>query len=304
MYCLDHDYKGREQRISVLDRVTGALLDERLLTNFSGGKYVRWDLSGKVRVLVSRVQGPDAMVSGVFFDTVPNASLHALDAASSGNWRGTYGSGGGVVLGDSTNMPAYATIALGNAEYYPFDLNSVSGALQPVTDSRVTGCWFTHSNLTMDVKLSGPAARQVTLYSLDIFKGGRIQRLDATDVLTGELLFSHTASAFDKGLYVGMDMQGWVRLTLTTLTPTANAIVNGLFFDTSQPELSVQNAGTNGCRLLIHGQPECLYRVEVSPDLSSWMPLHDVKGEELASPWVDPVGQSPKRFYRAVRLPK
>ena len=49
-YCLDWDSLSRTQRIDVLDGDTGALLDTRSLSAFSGGIWLVWQLKGHVKL--------------------------------------------------------------------------------------------------------------------------------------------------------------------------------------------------------------------------------------------------------------
>jgi len=56
-------------RVELLDGVSGAVLDSQTLSNFCGGKYLVWDVSGWVQVRVTPLV-KNAVVSGVFFDEV------------------------------------------------------------------------------------------------------------------------------------------------------------------------------------------------------------------------------------------
>jgi hypothetical protein len=66
IYCADYDPWGREQRVDVLDAQSGARLDSRTLAQFSGGQYLAWNVTGHVILRVTRLAGPNAVVSGVF----------------------------------------------------------------------------------------------------------------------------------------------------------------------------------------------------------------------------------------------
>jgi len=67
MYFLDWDSGGRSESVDVLDAVTGALLDHRTMTAFSGGQYLVWNLSGHVAIRVKLTAGMYAVASGIFF---------------------------------------------------------------------------------------------------------------------------------------------------------------------------------------------------------------------------------------------
>ncbi|MFN7140177.1 MAG: chitobiase/beta-hexosaminidase C-terminal domain-containing protein, partial [Limisphaerales bacterium] len=67
-YFLDWDNQGRAQTVQILDGNTGAILDTQTVSNFTGGRYLSWDVSGKVRLRVTRTAGVNAVMSGLFFD--------------------------------------------------------------------------------------------------------------------------------------------------------------------------------------------------------------------------------------------
>jgi hypothetical protein len=66
LYLLDWDNAGRSQRIDVLD-AAGRVLDSRTASNFSGGQYLVWNISGTVTYRFTRLAGPNAVLSGLFF---------------------------------------------------------------------------------------------------------------------------------------------------------------------------------------------------------------------------------------------
>ncbi len=66
VYCLDWDRLARAEKLEILD-TSGNVLDSRTLTNFGEGVYVIWNLSGHVRLRVTKISGPNAVISGSFF---------------------------------------------------------------------------------------------------------------------------------------------------------------------------------------------------------------------------------------------
>lgn len=79
LYFLDWDRLGRAQKVEVFDGINGALLDTRTISNFGNGIYLSWNVQGAVRVQVTRLSGPNAVVNGLFFDTAtnPGGNTHA-----------------------------------------------------------------------------------------------------------------------------------------------------------------------------------------------------------------------------------
>jgi hypothetical protein len=72
LYCVDWDQGGRGQRVEIVDAATNAVLDSRDLTGFTQGQYLVWNLKGNVRIRVVRTGGPNAVVSGLFFNPQGN----------------------------------------------------------------------------------------------------------------------------------------------------------------------------------------------------------------------------------------
>jgi len=69
VYAVDWDnYQGgRSETVQVTD-VNGNALDTlRTLSNYTGGTYLVWNISGHVRINVTLTGGGNAVVSGVFF---------------------------------------------------------------------------------------------------------------------------------------------------------------------------------------------------------------------------------------------
>jgi hypothetical protein len=67
LYFLDWDNAGRSERVDVLSSA-GEVLDSRIVTSFSGGQYLVWNISGNVTFRITSLAGPDAVLSGLFFD--------------------------------------------------------------------------------------------------------------------------------------------------------------------------------------------------------------------------------------------
>jgi len=74
LYVVDDQNGGtrlRSEQIQVLDGTTNAVLyDSGSFTNFTGGIYYKWTITGhvKVKVINTATNGADAVVNGVFFD--------------------------------------------------------------------------------------------------------------------------------------------------------------------------------------------------------------------------------------------
>jgi hypothetical protein len=68
IYVLDWDRASRVETIQVIDAASGAILDSRTVSAFSGGQYWSWTIGGHVIVRLSPSSGPNAVYSGLFID--------------------------------------------------------------------------------------------------------------------------------------------------------------------------------------------------------------------------------------------
>jgi Divergent InlB B-repeat domain len=66
IYCLDWDTSLRNQRIDVIDAVTGAILDTRSAVDFHDGRWFVWNIKGHVKICLTWIAGYNAVVSGIF----------------------------------------------------------------------------------------------------------------------------------------------------------------------------------------------------------------------------------------------
>ncbi len=129
LYAVDWDNLGRVETITVTDAGTGTILDTRSLSNFSGGVYLLWNISGNVVITVTPTSGPNSVISGIFFDPVSGTgtrsatgswSWPALTGTASYNvYKGSSSSGPWTLLTSTTSTSfADSTLVSGQTEYY------------------------------------------------------------------------------------------------------------------------------------------------------------------------------------------
>jgi hypothetical protein len=68
LYAVDWDSDDRVEKIEIVEVGTGKVLDSRTVSNFNGGVYLSWNVTGNVQIRVSRTSGDNAVVSGLFID--------------------------------------------------------------------------------------------------------------------------------------------------------------------------------------------------------------------------------------------
>jgi hypothetical protein len=66
LYFLDVNDAARSERVDVLNSA-GQVLDSRTISSFGGGQYMVWNISGNVTFRITRLAGPSAVMSGLFF---------------------------------------------------------------------------------------------------------------------------------------------------------------------------------------------------------------------------------------------
>lgn len=239
-YFLDYDESGRQQRVEFFDHVTGQLLATTTVANFQNGVYSTWNLKGKIRVRITRTAGPNAVLSGLFFDaatTTPSGSANAVrylgaNNTTGGTWKGTFGTQGFQLAGEGTQMPSYASVTFAGKSDHVWNwstLNSV--ALQKAAASdRLAGCWYSADAFNVRVQVTDGQTHKVSFYALDWDMQGRAQRVEVLDGATGAVLHTQNLSGFIQGTYLSYDVKGIVTFRFTRTGPF-NTVVSGLFFD-------------------------------------------------------------------------
>jgi hypothetical protein len=245
-YVLDQDARNRGETITITDAATNAVLDTRDITNFSGGEYVVYNVSGNVNVKVTNDAGSlNAVVSGIFFDPGPggagsptssagSATLTATDTVTKGNWTGTYGADGYSVVGGSTSLPGYATFSVTGNSFYqwappgssdPRSLQVIAGDTQHVAATD-----FTATSETFNVNITDGKTHQVALYVLDQDNRNRSETVTVTDATTNTVLSTTDVHNFSGGDYLVYNIGGNVKITVTNDAGSLNAVASGLFF--------------------------------------------------------------------------
>lgn len=89
LYAVDYDSAVRSEQIQVIDAATGAVLDTESLSNFHGGEYLTWDVSGDVTFELTHTAGANAVLSGLFIGNMvaPTAIQHVY--ANPGTYTAT-----------------------------------------------------------------------------------------------------------------------------------------------------------------------------------------------------------------------
>jgi hypothetical protein len=238
LYFLDASYSGRQQRVDLVDRATGATLDSRSVSSFASGIYLTWEITGDVSIRVTP-SVVNAVVSGVFFDGVPapappaSARFVKSDTSTRGSWKGVYGSEGYFMAAVPSAAPSYAAMATSAPQWtWEAQTTSPSALVLPGgSTTRVAACWYSSTQAAFDLAFSDGKSHRIAMYFLDASNSGRQQRVEILDSVSGAILDSRQLTNFSSGIYLVWDLTGRVVIRLTP--SNVNAVTSGLFFDPS-----------------------------------------------------------------------
>ncbi len=133
VYCVDWDSQSVAQTIDILDASSGLMLNSQAVSSFTLGKYLVWDVSGYVILRFTRTSGPNAVVSGLFFDPTPEGPIRlqslGYSMADGYRLRSSGNVGQQFVLQASTNFVAWT----------PVSTNTLTSTTLEMTNSVGTG---------------------------------------------------------------------------------------------------------------------------------------------------------------------
>jgi len=161
-----------------------------------------------------------------------NAAFVKMDTTTRGNWKSAYGKDGYNVIGNGVSNPSYVTpVASGQLSYTWAASTSDPRALQKATNpaDRIAATWYTNTQFTIDMNISGTATHQVALYFLDWDSTARRQTIDVLDASGTVLNTQSLTSSFNGGVYLVWNVSGHVQFRITR-NAGANTVVSGLFF--------------------------------------------------------------------------
>lgn len=179
------------------------------------------------------------------------ATFVGADMTTKGSWSGVYGSQGYVLAPNNSQfpysqIPGYASVNISADTVIWASSTNDSRALQKPGDSgnakRIAAAWYSTSALTIDLNLTDGQTHRIAFYLLDWDSSGapngRVERVDAQDPMTGEILDSrmlgqptgdtNPADRFNDGKYLIWNVHGHVRFMITNLNSTA--VLSGVFF--------------------------------------------------------------------------
>ena len=234
IYFLDYDGAGRVQEVDFYDAATGALLNTTTLSSFENGTYLAFTLDRDINVYVTRVSGPDAVVSGVFFGGSAGSYTPPLavttDTTTAGNWSSSYGASGYAILTHAGMVPSGGDLhAYGAAARVWANPDSNPASLHKVNSTERLAASFYSQSMVFDFDWNGSSAEQAAMYFMDWDAAGRVQKVDFYDATTGSLLTSMTLSGFQNGVYLVFSLDRDINVYITSIAGP-DAVISGVFY--------------------------------------------------------------------------
>ncbi|MEO5804163.1 MAG: glycoside hydrolase family 9 protein [Verrucomicrobiota bacterium] len=317
MYFLDWDRNGRVQTVEVLDALTGTVLNTQSLSSFTEGKYLVWDISGNVKVRLSRVSGVNATLQGIFLDMasverpVQPVTFVKTDTTTQGTWKGVYGSDGYNVIANFNSYPAYAQVSVAGKSDWTWAQSSTEiRSLQKAgtATDRVAASWESTTSFTISINLSDSNTHRLAMYFLDFDRKGRVQTVEVLDAVTGAVLDAQTLSSFAEGKYLVWDINKSVKVRITRVA-SSNATLQGIFFGPpaggNPLKMDKLKKNSNGqFQIDILGAVGQQFRIQTTTNLVNWTTISTNTFTTTNFSFVDTSSVSAQsRFYRAVSLP-
>jgi hypothetical protein len=247
LYLLDFDNAGRTETVTVKNAATGVTLDTETISSFQNGVYAIWNLQGNITINVQRANGASAVVSGIFFGppaTILNpntaiatssAEFNGANTAIQGAWENHYGTAGYMIANGPSSTPTIATMSVNGASTYTWAAQTPDPrALQtnPQATEGIASAYTQFPSTSFKFNVDSPTSvnETLTLYLLDWDREGRVETITITDLATGAVLDTETASGFQAGTYLSWQISGDVVVNVTP-SGTSTPVVSGVFLN-------------------------------------------------------------------------
>ena len=285
LYAVDWDSDVRGETITLVDANSNAVLDTRTITNFAGGVYLYWSISGHVKINVSRTAGANAVISGVFFgrgsaivpatstnvisidfvgQDVPMASTEIAGVVAEPNWNDANSaiSSSPLVLVDDTGTATTAT-----ATWTSNDIWELPTADQPGNARMMKGYLDTGNTTTTTVSVSGLPST-TNGYNVYVYADGDngtaartgVYTISGTGITTSSISLTDAASTNFSGTFTqannsaGNYVVFTINATAFTISATPGASTDAF-----------PRAPVNGIQIVPLGAPTPDFALSVTP---------------------------------------
>lgn len=246
-YFLDWDEAGRQTQVEIVDGQSGAALHTQVISNFSNGLYLTWEVRGHVQLRLTPLAptGGNAALSALFLDpkfmppVKPAARWVRADHVTRGNWKSLYGSEGAIVVGDQSVIPSYGSISVsGKTDIFWTNSTSEVRAPMRINDTnRVAAEWQTSSYMLIDINITDAQTHQISLYAMDWPRANRGIVVEVLDGETNKTLNRQDLGNYNEGKHLVWDVKGHIKLRLRTYAASPSVTISGLFFQPASSPL-------------------------------------------------------------------
>lgn len=269
------------------------------IRSFNSAGYSSYSTEANATTLASSGGGGGGTVSGT------SAQFVKVDAATSGNWRGIYGSDGYNVVLHRDASPGYVvTTPAGKTDWWWDESTTEPSALQKSDGSdRWAATWYSATSFNVNLAFTDSKAHRVAFYMMDWKDSTRVQTVQVLDATTGAVLSQQSVSDFRNGKYLVFNLSGNVTVRFTRVAGD-NAVLEGIFFDPSIAEIPIATAiakTPTGYNLSIKGIVGDTYVIQTSTNLSTWTPVSTNTLTSTVFNYTDPIQSANAKFYRAIK---
>lgn len=159
------------------------------------------------------------------------AQFVKVDKITQGSWKGKYGGGGYIVIGDAQRSPSYVTPTVAANSSYTWAGNTNDNrALQQVASEtqRIAGVWYSPSSFTIDLPMADTETHEIAIYCLDWDNIGRSESIEVLDA-NGTVIDAQNVAGFGAGAWMVWNVSGHVQFRISRLNGL-NAVATGVFF--------------------------------------------------------------------------
>jgi len=247
-YVADYEKKKRIERISELNPTTGAVLASQDIANFNKGEFVSFNITGSATFQIQNIGGPNAVLSGIFFDAPPGSPLvfEGVDTTTAGNWQASgYGptpqgtlQDNAYIVGenfpDVDDLTSTTFTVTGGTEQILAEPSGDPRALQADESTpgnpRIEAYLFTTTTMTLDYTPADNFQHSIALYFADYQRFHRSESIIFSDPTTGAVLAKQRIFNFAGGKYYLYNLSGPVNITIVNQS-YPNAVFSGFFTD-------------------------------------------------------------------------
>jgi subtilisin family serine protease len=247
-YVADYEKKKRIERISELNPITGAVMATQDIANFNNGEFVSFNITGSATFEIQDIGGPNAVLSGIFFDAPPGSPLvfEGVDTTTAGNWQASgYGPTPQGTLQDNAyivgqNFPdvddltsSTFTVTGGTEKILAEpsgDLRALNADGYASGNFRIEAYLFTTTQMTLAYTPADNFQHSIALYFADYQRFNRSETVIFSDPTTGAVLAKQRITKFAGGKYYLYNLSGPVDITIVNQS-YPNAVFSGFFTD-------------------------------------------------------------------------